>query len=216
MLEIVINNPSDRKGEGIINTSSAFNGCFCYIEGFNADGETLLNLPNDSAQASRALYPINKYYYPEDLSDTSDAVDKRALGDSIVYFTGEGEYITDKFCPATFGLDDAYWDAIEGGLTSSAYGAKITSPGSSTSNAAVILATNWKCWVATGNARGTVGALRCDNGYLVGTSVGTFEDEATPLSDSGYVARVMRIMGSDSADAKIHFRLTPMQKAVLS
>lgn len=213
MLEIVINNPSDRKGEGVINTSSAFNGCFCYIEGFNKDGETLLNLPNDSAQATRALYPINKYYYPEDLSDTSDAVDKRTVNDGIVYFTGEGEYITDRFCPDTFGLDAVYWDAIEGGLTSSAYGAKITSPGTSTSAAANLI--GWKCWVATGNARGTTGRLRCNNGYLIGTSDGTFDVE-TDDAPTGYVARVMRIMGSDSADAKIHFRLTPMQKTTLS
>ena len=204
MLEIVMNNPSDRRGEGKIYGDTAYNGMFCYINGFDADGYTELKVPYDSAQAARSFYPINKYYYPEDLSDTSDAVDKRTNADGIVYFSGNGEYITDQFVSSTFPfVNSNYWAALETGL-SSAYGAKITSPGTTTAAAQNVL--GWaKCWVATGAAHGP-GALP---GRLVGTSVGTFEAGNTPLSNSGYVARVIRIFGSDSANAFLHVRLYP-------
>lgn len=202
MLEVLINNPSDRKGEGKISGDTAYNGMFCWISGFDADGFTTLKVPYDSAQAVRALYPINKYYYPEDLSDTSDAVDKRTTGDTIVYYTGEGEYITDQFTSSTFGLLSVYWNAIEGGLSSS-FGGKITSPGTTTSLATIGLA-NWKCFVATGNGSGG-GTSKA--GYLVGSSIGTFDGE-TDWGINGYVARVMGIYGADSADARLHVRLT--------
>lgn len=208
MLEVVMNNPSDRRGEGKIYADTAYNGMFCYINGFDADGYTELKLPYDSAQAARALYPINKYYYPEDLSDASDAVDKRTNADSIVYFTGNGEYITDQFVASTFPfLNSSYWESIESGL-SSAFGAKITSPGTTTATGTDLLGYA-KCWVATGAAHGPF-ALP---GRLVGTADGTFEASKTPLANSGYVARLIRVFGKDSANAFLHVRLSPSNVA---
>lgn len=208
MLEVLINNPSDRKGEAKIMSATAYNGTFCYISGFNADGYTLLKLPYNSAQSLKAIYPVNKYYYPEDLSDTSDAVDKLSTGDSVIYYSGEGEYITDKWCPASFGLTSPYWSTAAFGALSSAYGAKITSPG--TDSAAATNAGLWKCWVSTATTKTGAGtANERSLGYLVGTSLGLFDDETSPNATNGYVARVIRIFGADSADAKLHFRLTP-------
>lgn len=196
MLEVVISNPSDRRGEGKIDTSGAFNGTFCYLKGFDKDGYTLLDLPGSSAQGAAAIYPINKYYYPEDLSDTSDAVDKRTKGDNVVYFTGNGEYITNKWIPSTFGLTAAYWSGVEGGL-SSAFGAKITSPGTSTA-AVTVGVGNHKAWVST--AVGKVGWLSGTSQSIAG---GTIDAQV------GYVGRVIRFFGQDSANSFVHVRLTP-------
>ena len=93
MLEVVM--PGIRHGRGVINSSSAYRGNLCYIAGVNADGYQLLQLPYSSAQATKALYPVNKYYFGDDYNDTSDSVDKLTKGDLIVYYEG-GEYITDK------------------------------------------------------------------------------------------------------------------------
>ena len=72
MLEVVI--PGIRHGEAKINSSSAYRGCHCFIAGVDSDGYQLMQLPYTTAHCAKALYPVNKYYFAEDLSDTSDAL----------------------------------------------------------------------------------------------------------------------------------------------
>lgn len=207
MLEVLRNSPDDRHGEGKIAGDTAYNGMFCWISGFDSEGYTTLKVPYDSSQSVRAVYPINKYYYPEDFSDTSDAVDKRKSGDQVVYYSGEGDYITDQFVASTFPfLNSSYWNSIESGL-SSAHGAKITSPGTSTSVAAGILGFA-KCWVCSSvNALAVGGPV--NPGMLVGSSDGIFITDASKSAQDGFVARVMGVYGADSATAKLHVRLAP-------
>jgi len=190
MLEIVI--PGIRYGEAKINADTAYRGCMCWISGVNADGYHLLSLPYNSAQAAKALYPVNKYYFAEDYNDTADAVDKLKNGDTIVYYEG-GEYITDKFDKSSLGLDAGYWANIEGGLTSS-YGQKMYVPGSSTAIGTVGLD---KLYVATG-----VGANH-KTGYLYG---------GTPTwtgAGEHFIGFAIGVYYTDSADAKLRYRIHP-------
>jgi len=186
MLEVVI--PGTRHGRGVMNSDSAYRGNFCYIAGVNAEGYQLLQLPYDSAQAVKAQYPVNKYYFEEDLSDTSDAIDKLSADELIVYYEG-GEYITDKFDQTSLGLDSEYWSVVEGGLSSS-YGNKLYVPGSSTAQATTGLD---KLYVSTGVGRGAVGQLTASN----------------PEEDDIYVGFTLGVHYTDSSDAKLHFRIHP-------
>jgi len=192
MLEVVI--PGTRHGRGVINSSSAYRGMCCYIAGVNASGYQLLQLPYTSAQAAAAVYPVNKYYFPEDLNDTSDAVDKLTKGDPIVYFEG-GEYITDKFNLGSFGLDSVYWDAIEGGLSSS-YGKKMYSPGSSTAQGTTGLR---KVWVSTG--LGGQHKLYGDTSFA--------RTEVTVEIEADWIGFAVGVYHEDSASAKLHWRVHP-------
>ncbi len=190
MLEVVI--PGVRHGEAIINSSTAYKGTFCYIAGINADGEQLMQLPYDSSQAAKALYPVNKYVFDEFLADTSDAVDKLTNGDLIVYYEG-GEYITDRFDQASIGLDAVYWDDVEGNL-STVEGRKLYVPGSSTAAGTTGLD---RLYVSTGDSTGT-------HGYL------TADPATIPLTGSlAFVAIAVGVFYTDSSDAKLRFRLHP-------
>lgn len=190
MLEVVI--PGTRHGFGEMQSASAFRGMCCWIAGVDADGHQLLRLPYSSVQAAAAIYPVNKYYFPDDLSDTSDAVDKLNVGDLVVYFSG-GEYITDKFNQASFGLGAGYWDALEGGLSSS-FGRKMYSPGTSTAIATTGLD---KIYVSTG--------LGSEHFLYGDTSFARGGDAAF----TGWIGFAVGMYAEDSAHAKLHWRSQP-------
>lgn len=195
MLEVVI--PGRRHGEAIINSSTAFKGAFCFIAGVNADGEQLMQTPYTILESAKALYPVNKYVFDEFLADTSDAVDKLTKGDLIVYYEG-GEYITDRFDQNSLGLDAAYWDNVEGNL-STVEGRKLYVPGSSTASGTTGLD---KLYVSTG-AGGGYGYLWADTSFSDGV-----------IADDTYVAFVVGVFYSDSADAKLRFRIHPSNASV--
>jgi hypothetical protein len=103
MLE-VINAPDHvRQGEAKMDYASAYQGYITYIKGVDAEGTILLSCPYDSAQSAKCYYPVKKYRMEEDLSDTSDAVDKLPKGSRVVYYEG-GEFWTDKFSRNSFSL----------------------------------------------------------------------------------------------------------------
>jgi hypothetical protein len=194
MLEI-LNAPL--RYSGVVDTSGAYRGTFCYIKGFANDGEVLLDLPSSSANAHKALYPINKYYFSEDLSDTSDAVDKLKKGDTVVYYD-HGEFVSDKWVPYTFGFTSAYWSVTQN--LSSSYGSTIYYPGGSTAQA------NFEkhfCWLATGAGTGRKA------GYLIGTSLSTFTSGTSTQARNGWVAEALAFYYESSANAKIRFRIVP-------
>lgn len=190
MLEVVI--PGMRYGEGVINSDSAYCGSFCWISGTNADGKQVLSLPYSSVQCAKACYPVNKYYFEEFYNDTSDAVDKLTNGDTIIYYEG-GEYITDRFVPSSFGLTAAYWAAVEGGI-SSAYGAKLYVPGSST---AISVTGLDKVYVSSG--------LGSEH-KLYGSTVYARGGDA---AFTGWVGFAVGVYYSDSSDAKLRVRIKP-------
>lgn len=198
MLEVVI--PGVRHGEAVIDTSVAYRGCMTYISGINADGYQTLNCPNSSATARRALYPVNKYYFEEDLSDTSDAVDLLTKGDMVVYYEG-GEYITDKFVDGTsLGLGPGYWSGVET-LDTSNWGRKTYVPGSSTAQSTVGLL---KLYASTGVGGGW--------GYLTPISTGAgFTATPTAIPDA-HVAVVLGVYYEDSSHPFLRFRITPGER----
>lgn len=135
MLEVFI--PGVRYS-GIIDTSDAHRGSFCYISGVDSDGNIKLNVPTTTTQAVASFYPINKYYFEEDLNDTSNAVDKPSKGDTVIYYDA-GEYGTDQFDASSFGISIST-------AVSSATGATMYMPGSATAGATVGLS---KVFVST-------------------------------------------------------------------
>lgn len=191
MLEVVI--PGIRYGEGVIASSTAYCGCMCFIAGVNSDGKQVLRVPNTTAESVLSVYPVNKHYFSEDYNDTSDAVDKFTANENCVYYGG-GEYITNKFNAKSFGLSAAYWANVEGSLSTSIAGRKLYVPGSST---AVSVTTFQRCFVGTGAGIG--------RGYLMGSTAGA----PTIASASGFVGFVTGVYYSDSADAKLRFRVSP-------
>ena len=195
MLEVVI--PGVRHGEAVMNSSSAYKGTFCFIAGVNADGEQLMQSPYSTAESAKAFYPVNKYVFDEFLADTSDAVDKLKKGDLIVYYQC-GEYITNKFNQASLGLTAAYWDNVEGNLSTVA-GRKLYVPGSSTAQATTGLD---KLYVSTG-AGGGHGYLWGDTSFSVGK-----------ISQDQYVAFLVGVFYTDSSDAKLRFRIHPNNTTV--
>lgn len=199
MLEILNVPETGRHGEAKMNASTAYRGSFCYIQGFDNDGYTLLALPQSSAQALRAIYVANKLYFAEDLNDTSDAVDKIASGATCLFYD-QGEFITDKWVPSTFGFTAGYWNAVQN--LSSTYGSTMYYPGGSTAQG------NFEkhfCWVATGNAR-----AGCNEGYLIGTAAGTFAGTgADSPGRLGYAAIALGFYYESSASAKLRFRILP-------
>lgn len=197
MLEILNAPYGKRYGEARMNSSTAYRGSFCYLSGFNSSGDPLLALPYNSAQAARAVYPVNKMYFPDDFNDTAPALDLIKKGDTCVYY-GEGEFISDKWSPLSFGFTSGYWAGVQG--VSSSFGYRINIPGGVTAEATQA---RQFAWVATGAARAD-----CKAGYLVGTSVGVFTGTGV-TSDGrlGWVAQVLAFYYSSSADAKIRFRV---------
>jgi len=95
MLEIVNAAANIRQGEARISGDTAYQGHCAFIAGVNSDGEIIMRMPNSSAQAAAAYYPIKKIRFEEDLSDTSAAVDLLKTGDRVVYYEG-GEFWTDR------------------------------------------------------------------------------------------------------------------------
>jgi hypothetical protein len=191
MLEVVM--PGIRHGEGKLVATTAYNGCWCYISGFDANGYQKLALPYSSVQVKLGVFPIKKYYFSEDLTDTSDAVDLLKNGDTVVYYDG-GEYITDKFVLSTIMLS-AYIEGNEGGLTS-AYGKKMYRPGISSTAMGSLAASSKKLYLTSS---GGITALT-KMGYLSGTKPVC---QGTDLQ----VAVLTGVFGASSADAKIRFRM---------
>ncbi|MHA1443793.1 MAG: hypothetical protein ACTSR4_03480 [Candidatus Hodarchaeales archaeon] len=196
MLEVLI--PGVRHGEAKIDTSAAYRGCWCYISGIDADNYHTLNVPTTTATAMRSVFPINKYRFEEDLSDSADAVDKLAKGDMVVYYDG-GEYLTDKWDHSSFNINSTSWAASEGDL-STVYGRKIAVPGSSTAGGQVAL---WKCYVSTGVGRGGPGWL-CGDIDVGSASAGL-------RLTNGFVGVAVGLYYTDSSDAKLRVRVEPGQ-----
>lgn len=96
MLEVVNAAGVLRQGEAKLEFASAYQGYITYIKGVDSEGTVVVSCPNDSAQAFQAYYPIKKLRFEEDLSDTSDAVDKIPTGSRVIYYEG-GDFITDRF-----------------------------------------------------------------------------------------------------------------------
>jgi len=162
MLEVFI--PGVRYS-GIIDTSAAHRGSFCYISGFDSDGNITLNVAVTAAQAAASFYPINKYYFEEDLNDTSDSVDKPAKGDTVIYYDA-GEYGTDQFDALSFGISIST-------AVSSVTGSTMYMPGSATAAATVGLhrvyvstAGDGKLWGDT-SASGALGTAQ-SIGFVTG------------------------------------------------
>lgn len=203
MLEVVI--PGTRQGEGKIMSSSAYRGYHCYISGFDSDGYTLLKLPYTSAQGAKAFYPLNKYYFEEDHSDTSDAVDKFKNGDTCIYYDG-GEYITNKFDQTSFGLTAEHWSLVEDNVAT-AYGARMYNPGSST-------------------AQGTQGQKKVYISYctVIGHGVLCGDTAAgrswAPINSDGtvnyYVGVMTGLYYGDSAEARLRYRIMPANQTIQS
>jgi len=192
MIEVII--PGIRHGEAVIDTSGAYNGCFCYVSGINADGKQKLELPSSTPEARRAIFPVNKYYFSEDYSDTSDSVDKLTKGDQIIYYEG-GEYLTDKF--AWTGTTEGFGS---GGLNSrqsvstSNWGRQTYVPGTSTAAATLTASDHMpRLYVATGT------------GYLQATSVGTMVGAVI----ESYVGFATGLYMKDSAHAYLRYRISP-------
>jgi len=201
MLEVVI--PGMRYGEAKINSSTAYNGCMCYIAGVDSENYQLLQVPYTTATAKRAIYPINKYYFEEDLNDTSDSVDKLTKGDTIVYYGG-GEYITDKWVPSSFGLDATYWAALEG--VSTVNGRKAYVPGATTALATLGMK---KIYVSTGAASGL--------GYLLGSTcngMGADGGLCTSGPSAGYVGFAIGVFFKDSSQPFLRFRIKPVNQEI--
>jgi hypothetical protein len=149
MLEIINVIGNHRQGEAKLDYASAYQGYVVYIKGVDSEGTVLVSCPNSSAQAAKTYYPIKKLRFEEDLSDTSNAVDKLNKGDRVIYYEG-GEFQTDKFsrkslnfskvgltataaargvdtvvttvAPGGLGLYPTYWGANRGMLTATAVG----------------------------------------------------------------------------------------------
>jgi hypothetical protein len=96
MLEIVAVSDEGRKGEAYLDYDSAYQGYVTYIKGVNAAGDVVLGCPYNSAQAIKCYYPVKKLKFEEDLSDTSEAVDRIRFHTRVVYYEG-GEFWTDRF-----------------------------------------------------------------------------------------------------------------------
>jgi hypothetical protein len=190
MFEVII--PGIRHGEAILDTAGVKRGAHCYISGIDSDGYQKLNVPNTTALAGYVkTYPVNKYYFAEDYSDTSDSVDVIAKGASIVYYDG-GEYETDQFDAASFGLNAAYWANAE--LTSATtWGYNPYVPGSSTAQVTLGLK---KAYVSTSAIAGTKGILYGSTAYA-----------PTFYSTDGYQAIVLGVHYKDSAHAFIRYRM---------
>lgn len=191
MLEIVI--PGTRHGEGFIYGDTVYRGCMCYISGMNSDGKALLSVPGDSAQAKRAVYPVNKLYFEEDYNDTSDAVDKFTTGDSCVYYEG-GEYITDKWdiLSATDVVPHVYWNKTT--PDASVYGVNHYNAGNDSALGTFGIT---KVFVSTGPGSGL--------GYLLlSTATNTYADP-----DDCYVGFLTDMFYQDSANAYVRFRVAP-------
>lgn len=95
MLEVVNAPGYIRQGEAKLLGATAYQGYVGFISGVDSEGTPLIKMPYTSAEAAKCYYPIKKLRMEEDLSDTSDAVDKLANGDRIIYYEG-GEFWTDK------------------------------------------------------------------------------------------------------------------------
>lgn len=215
MLEVL--NAGFRHGDAKVDTSGAYKGCFCYIKGFDNDGYPLLDLPSNSAQAIRAVYVINKYRFEEDLSDTADAVDKLAKGDTTIYYD-QGEFISNKWVPATFGFTSAYWNAVEYSTNTTTMGARFDKPGGSTAQGN--REKHW-AWVGVGSATGAItGAWTSHRaGYLVGTSISSaaagFKGTGiTTPSRGAWAAQVTGFHFETSAKAYIRFKIPNFRFAV--
>lgn len=96
MLEVLKAPGYGRQGEAKMESNSAYQGCFVFIKGVDSDGTVVVSIPSSSAQSAVSYYPVKKLKFEEDLSDTSDAVDKFTWGDRCVYYEA-GEFITNKF-----------------------------------------------------------------------------------------------------------------------
>lgn len=196
MLEVVI--PGTRHGRGVMSGSSAYRGMCCYIAGINADGYQVLKQPYDSAQSAAALYPVNKYRFEEDLSDTSAAVDLIADGAPVIYYEG-GEYITDKFNHNSFELTTSAWSVIAGTVTS-AYGQRMyTNPGSSTAQASMGANKRVYCgWPDSTSGDGLYGDTSFSHG-----------DKITNAGFNSWIGIAIGIYYEDSANARLHWRSAP-------
>ncbi len=202
MLEILI--PGIRQGQGVIAGSTVYRGMFCYISAINSTGEAILRVPYSSPQAWGAVYPVNKLYYPADYGDTSAAIDKIPSGSGCIYYEG-GEYETDQWYPSAFGLTCAYWATLEN--YSSSYGSAINIPGTSTTLSTLGVRKGYVSAVLThapGSARYSLGSKQ---GQLVGFASAAGFSLGTYQADNGWVADIVAIHGSSSADARIRFRI---------
>lgn len=195
MLEVVI--PGVRYGEGKILADSAYVGSHVYIAGIAADGTQQLKLPYSSVQAIAARYPINKYYFAEDYNDTSDAVNKMDNGDTVIYYDG-GEYITDRFNAASFGLTAAYWNGVESGKSTAFSGRQpYSNPGSSTAAGTTGLD---KIYVGYGTD--------ATNGNLYGTTA-SGRGSAVLTQTTDYIGFVVGMYYEDSANPRLRYRIAP-------
>lgn len=188
MFEVVI--PGMRYGEGKINSSTAYRGSHCYLAGVNAAGYQLLQLAYDTNYAAISVYPVNKYYFAEDYSDTASAVDLLTKGDTVVYY-GPGEYITDRFEHTSFGFTPTYWAEVEKVSTVGAW--QTYAPGSSTAHGTTGLK---KVYVSSGLGRGL--------GRLMGDTAC-----APTLASTSPIGFVVGFYYTDSSDVKIRYRLEP-------
>lgn len=196
MFEPII--PGLRNGMGKLYASSAYKGCHVWKSGIDSDGYVKLSLPYSSVQAFKAVHPIDKLRMEEDLSDTSSAVDLLSDGDTVVYFEG-GEYETDKFDAESFGLDAGYWADVEASA-STVYGRRMYSdPGSSTATGT----TGWKHVVVGYGSDASRGYLYGDSSAARGTGA----DMGSLDVDRDYIGYVTGIHYSDSADAKLRYRI---------
>lgn len=96
MLEVINVSDEGRQGEAYLDYDSAYQGYITYIKGVNSAGEVVLGCPYTSAQGIKCYYPVKKLRFQEDLSDTSDAVDRIRFHTKVIYFEG-GEFWTDRF-----------------------------------------------------------------------------------------------------------------------
>jgi hypothetical protein len=105
MLEVKI--PGHRNGDLYRAGTALKQGAVGYISAINTNGYFLLSQPTVCTMAALSVYPYEKYYYAEDLSDSAAAVNTINAGERLIVFERGGEYITDLFVHT--GLTHTAW-----------------------------------------------------------------------------------------------------------
>lgn len=208
MLEIL--NAPTRYGDGVMGSATAYRGTFCYLAGFQntaaevggLNGLAILRVPYTSVQAIEAKYLVDKLYFSDDLSDTSDAVDKIAQGATCRYFD-QGEFISNKCGIYSFGIQSSTFALAT--RTSSVNSGSMYYGGVSATALGVSSKAYW-LFVATGPGMGKVsvtGVAAKGMGWLIGTTA----PSVTASRSRTIVGRVLGLMGQSSADFKVRFRI---------